>query len=74
MAGTTLTEQRSLVTDRVRLPRCVRLTSQYNKVTQTNSAFMVLYQYLKLAKRNTKVLILSIIKKSRWGSLGYNFC
>ena len=44
MAGTTSTEQRSLVTDRVRLPRCARLTSQYNmnKVTQTNNAYMVL--------------------------------
>jgi len=31
---TTSTEQRSLGKDRVRLPRCVWLTSQYNKVTQ----------------------------------------
>ena len=31
---TTSTEQRSLGKDRVRLPSCARLTSQYNKVTQ----------------------------------------
>ena len=31
---TTSTEQRSLGKDRVHLPRCTRLTSQYNKVTQ----------------------------------------
>ena len=31
---TTSTEQKSLGKDRVRLPRCARLTSQYNKATQ----------------------------------------
>ena len=31
---TTSTEQRSLGKDRVRLPRCAQLASQYNKVTQ----------------------------------------